>query len=635
MSCRFAVLCVAILLFFFGGMPFYAASQPKQGQARIDSLLGRKSRMKDDTAGVKLLNEIAYGYRLILPDSGIAYARQELALAQKLGWQPGEASAYNDLGNNFLNQSNYPAALDNFFRSLKIDEALGAQKLIGVVSGNIGMVYWRQLAYPKALSYMSRAVALAKATGNKRGEQLALGNIGAVYADSGNVEKALEYALQSLAIAKELDDKSGIIIQSCNIGTEYKDLRAYSRALQFQFESLRLAQATGDRQFFGINAGNIGQIYLAIAKDSILPGPDSLIPAGRSANLAQAVTYLRKGIETCGDLDFKQGVSEFSLSLSEACALSGDYAAALAAHQQYTAAKDAMFSSETNEQIANLETKRALELKDKDIQIAKLAVAKKRNERVFFIAGIVLLLFIVGILARNFRRQRHSNILLSEEKKRSDDLLLNILPAEVAEELKNNGESAARLYEEVSVLFTDFVNFTNVGETLSPQVLVKELHECFTAFDAIIERNGLEKIKTIGDAYMAVCGLPLADPMHAIRCVQAALEIRDFIEERRKQEQVFEIRIGINSGPVVAGIVGVKKFAFDIWGDTVNTAARMEQCGVAGQVNISQRTYELVKDHYQCTHRGRIPAKNKGEVAMYFAEARSAAITMSNLQIVG
>ncbi len=219
-------------------------------------------------------------------------------------------------------------------------------------------------------------------------------------------------------------------------------------------------------------------------------------------------------------------------------------------------------------------------------------------------------------MAIRFRSYRQ----LSKEKKRSDELLLNILPSEVADELKEKGGAQARQYDEVSVLFTDFVQFTTVAEQLTPQELVKELHECFTAFDSIIVRLGLEKIKTIGDAYLAVCGLPSSDPRHAQNTVQAGIEIRDFIEERREKGRVFDIRVGINSGPVVAGIVGVKKFAYDIWGDTVNTAARMEQHGEAGKINISQATYELVKDEFACVQRGRIAAKNKGEMDMYFVE---------------
>jgi class 3 adenylate cyclase len=214
---------------------------------------------------------------------------------------------------------------------------------------------------------------------------------------------------------------------------------------------------------------------------------------------------------------------------------------------------------------------------------------------------------------------------LLAEKNKSDELLRNILPAEVAEELKQNGSSAARQYDEVSVLFTDFVDFTGVAEQMHPQELVQELNECFTVFDATIEKHGLEKIKTIGDAYMAVCGLPLRDKRHAQKTVQAALEITHFIQTRREGKPLFRIRVGIHSGPVVAGIIGVKKFAYDIWGDTVNTAARMEQHSEPGRINISGTTYALVRDAFVCTPRGRVVAKHKGEVEMYFVETATAA----------
>ncbi len=236
-----------------------------------------------------------------------------------------------------------------------------------------------------------------------------------------------------------------------------------------------------------------------------------------------------------------------------------------------------------------------------------------------FIAVTVFLSIVLAIYDRT--RENASNALLAEKEK-SETLLLNILPSEVAEELKENGYAAARQFDEVTVLFTDFVNFTQTAENLAPQQLVQELHECFTAFDHIIERNGLEKIKTIGDAYLAVCGLPATDPQHGQKTIQAALEIRDFMAARAPLSfgAGLGVRLGIHSGSVVAGIVGVKKFAYDIWGDTVNTAARMEQSGGPGKVNISETTYELVKDKFECTYRGKIQAKNKGELDMYFVE---------------
>jgi len=212
---------------------------------------------------------------------------------------------------------------------------------------------------------------------------------------------------------------------------------------------------------------------------------------------------------------------------------------------------------------------------------------------------------------------------LRDEKKKSDDLLLNILPADVAEELKNKGSAEARDYEMVTVMFSDFKDFTRISEQLTSTQLVEEINYCFSAFDNIIHKYGVEKIKTIGDAYMCAGGLPIANKTHAEDTVKAALEIRDFMTNHNKEklanrELPFEVRIGINTGPVVAGIVGVKKFAYDIWGDTVNLASRMESSGEAGKVNISGSTYELVKDKFTCTHRGKIETKNKGEVDMYF-----------------
>lgn len=204
---------------------------------------------------------------------------------------------------------------------------------------------------------------------------------------------------------------------------------------------------------------------------------------------------------------------------------------------------------------------------------------------------------------------------LTNEKHKSDVLLLNILPEGVAEELKSTGSAKAKQYNNVTVLFTDFVNFTGLSALMTPTELVEVIHHNFTAFDSIIEKHGLEKIKTIGDAYMAVCGLPTEVSDHAQRVVRAALDIQHYISQ---SDSKFQIKLGINSGPVVAGIVGVKKYAYDIWGDTVNTAARMEQNSEAGKINISGSTYELVKREFACEHRGKIEAKNKGEIDMYF-----------------
>ncbi len=214
---------------------------------------------------------------------------------------------------------------------------------------------------------------------------------------------------------------------------------------------------------------------------------------------------------------------------------------------------------------------------------------------------------------------------VEKEKHRSDELLLNILPEEVAKELKAKGSSDAKQFNAVTVMFTDFKGFTQISEKLSPAELVAEIHFFFKAFDEIITKYNIEKIKTIGDSYMCAGGLPVANETNAIDVVSAALEIQEFMKthQRRSKEEgrePFEIRIGVHTGPVVAGIVGVKKFAYDIWGDTVNIASRMESSGETGKVNISGSTYALVAAKFRCRHRGKIEAKGKGGIDMYFVE---------------
>jgi class 3 adenylate cyclase len=212
---------------------------------------------------------------------------------------------------------------------------------------------------------------------------------------------------------------------------------------------------------------------------------------------------------------------------------------------------------------------------------------------------------------------------IAEEKRKSDKLLLNILPRETASELKHQGFATTRSYEEVSVLFSDFVSFSSISEKMTPEELVQEINECFSAFDDILEKEGVEKIKTIGDAYMCASGLNHSSNDPEIDIVRVGIAIREFMKARNKIRlekglPYFEIRIGINTGPVVAGVVGKKKFAYDIWGDTVNTASRMESHSKPGELNISASTYEKIKEEFICEYRGMIEAKNKGKLKMYF-----------------
>ncbi len=278
-------------------------------------------------------------------------------------------------------------------------------------------------------------------------------------------------------------------------------------------------------------------------------------------------------------------------------------------------------------------------------QKSELEQQKRMNEKAEFnyqlrlVFGALLFIFLIllGILyayRKLQQRKKHieqQNVIIAQskevierEKEKSEGLLLNILPIAIAEELKHNGTSKPKLYDEVSVGFTDFSGFTMISEKLTPEMLVEKLDEIFYAFDLIIERHGLQRIKTIGDAYMFAAGVPEPLEDHAVRIVEAAIEMRNYIEqynrELHRDDPKWNIRIGVNTGPIVAGVIGIKKFAYDIWGDAVNLAARMESSGEVAKVNVSGSTYELIKGHFATEHRGKIAAKNKGEVDMYFVE---------------
>ncbi|MBI3259440.1 MAG: response regulator [Ignavibacteriae bacterium] len=216
---------------------------------------------------------------------------------------------------------------------------------------------------------------------------------------------------------------------------------------------------------------------------------------------------------------------------------------------------------------------------------------------------------------------------LQEAKGKSDELLLNILPERIAAELKEKGEATPRYYKKVSILFTDFQAFTQSAAVITPQELILTLNECFTAFDDIIGRHNLEKIKTIGDAYMCAGGLPVENTSNPLDMVSAACEIQQWVEQWNAERQTngletWEIRIGVHTGEIIAGVIGKKKFAYDVWGDAVNIASRMEANGEIGKVNISHSTYMLVKDKFNCTYRGKIEAKGKGEIDMYFVDGK-------------
>ncbi len=652
---------IAILILILVSVTHRSVAQ-LEGQKLIDSLEVELSRSKTDTNKVKILAALSINLSDYNPARGMKLGEEALQLSRSLDWKAGMAWAYNSIGCNFMVQARnqqameqfkkayalnkeignkrrmaqnlgnmailhqsegaYPQSLAALFEALKIFEEIKDQEGIAIQYGNIGNVYDEIKNFPKALYYDSMSMQLYRQLGMKDGEACELGNIGNVYSSLGELDKALHYNTSALTIYEQLGSYEGIARNLISIGVIYCTQKKYREALQVQYRALKLYESVQDLDGLSLSYCNMGEYYFHIVEDQRSFTPDSLIPGSKSECLSRARQYTLKaiGIDS-GTMNLDLMAYNYEL-MSRIEEKAGNLQGALNYHRLYANAKDSAFKKENHAQIEKLTTEREIALKDKQIRINELEVAKKRNERGFFIAGIVALLLIVFIILRNYRNQLQLNQLLAVEKKKSDDLLLNILPSEVADELKDKGHAEARLFHDVTVMFTDFVNFTGVGEKLAPQALVSELHTCFMNFDRIIEKHGLEKIKTIGDAYLAVGGLPLRDVAHAENVLKASLEIRQYMEERQAalQEKTFRIRIGIHTGSVVAGIVGVKKFAYDIWGDTVNTAARMEQNSEAGRINVSETTYEITKEQFHFSFRGDLDVKNKGKMKMYFLE---------------
>jgi class 3 adenylate cyclase len=276
-----------------------------------------------------------------------------------------------------------------------------------------------------------------------------------------------------------------------------------------------------------------------------------------------------------------------------------------------------LFSEDQNENITNAQIVYETEKKDAEIvkQNEEIEIRKtKMKQQAIAIAIAIAIIIIVAILG----------MIIAKERKKSEKLLLNILPKKVADDLKKFGKTEPENFENCSVYFSDIVSFTSTSENLEPKYLISELNDIFTTFDGIIEKYGCERIKTIGDAYMAVSGMPIPAENHAENMIDSALEILETLKKRGEESEInWRIRIGINSGKIVGGVVGVKKYLYDVFGDTINTASRMESNSEPMRLNISENTYQLVKDRtekYKFIEREPLEVKGKGLLKMYFVE---------------
>lgn len=594
----------------------------KQGPELIDSLIHELSKAKADTIKVRYMSQISFAYSGINPDSGLIFGNRALDLAKKIKWEKGIGNAYYFRGSNYIALTKLPEALDDYFNAMRYFENLGdSSKLAGTLS-NIGVIYGYQQKKDKSLEYFLKALEIIRKVKPRSNFEAAhLGNIGISYFDKNEFAKALEYNLQALSILKEINNIEMLPGNLIAIASIYLETNDNLNALNYTKQAMDIATETGNEVVIANCYAIKGKAILRIVTQNNQQLLDSMYYGKKELALKDAKANLDIALAKFIELGDQIQLASLYRSLIELEEYKGNYQEAFNYLRLNKAIDDSLFTADNNDKI--MQSAMQYEF-DKKEATTRLEQEKKdaiqRNIRNSIAAGLAgTLVFLIVVY-----RQRNK---ISSARKRSDELLLNILPAEVAEELKDKGSTVAKHFDEVTVLFTDFKGFTQLSEKLTAVELVAEINHCFSAFDHIMQKHQVEKIKTIGDAYMAVGGIPIPNKTHAVDVVNAALDIQQFMLDYKEKLEAegkpfFEIRIGVHTGTVVAGIVGVKKFAYDVWGDTVNTASRMESSGEAGKVNISESTYELVRDRFNCTHRGRIQAKGKGEIDMYFVEAR-------------
>ncbi len=608
MTRSMSVICLLALL---------CASIPTQAQVDRDSLWSVwQDTGKPDTTRGQALQHLAWdGYIYSRPDSAYYFAKVLLDFAEAKGLKKLIAEAVIIQGVSFGNRGDYPRALDHYQRSLRIQRSIGYIKGMANSVNNIGDIYCRQGKYNTALGYFARSLGLFESIGDQEGTALAQYNMGWAYQRMGNTGEAMAHYQRSLVISRQIGDKGQLASATSGIGMVYKEMGNGPLALDHLSRALALQEVIGDKQGAASSLTEIGTIHRDQQAYS-----KALFDCHKALDMARVL----------GDVDAEKLACTCLYQTYKAM---GNGTEALVYHEFMSVLSDSLKAEETGRLLQNMEfaaqlqvdSLKQVELDHQVEQTHRTEVQQKVRTRNIAVGSSLFLLLVAGSVIGRNRYIRRAKRTLQTEKDRSDDLLLNILPAAIAEELKNTGGAIARHVEGVSVLFTDFKGFTQLSEQLTAQELVGELNTCFKAFDHIITARGIEKIKTIGDAYMCAGGLPDPRSSSAADVVHAALEMQAFMIGRQAQRRAqslpaFEMRVGVHTGPVVAGIVGVKKFQYDIWGDTVNIASRMESSGEVGMVNISEATHALLinESGLQFTSRGKVQAKGKGELMMYY-----------------
>ena len=558
--------------------------------------------------GIVYLNQSQY-------DKSIENYEKALAIFEQLKEKERIASTLGNIGFIYRSQSDYAKALDYYQRSLSIFEKMGNKEGIATNLGNIGMIYDYQSDFIRALEYYNKAIKLKQELGDKTGEAALLSNIGLVYYFKSDYPHALEYLQKSVDIFDDIGNKYGVASILGNIGIIYQKQNEFSKALENYKEAVNIYEELGNKSSLASNLGNIGEFYYNISQDSVIvkiKEETNFISANKQVNLERSISYYNQAIKLLEEVGERDTRSRFLMGLSDAYKLIGDYAKSLESYKEYVSLKDSVFTEKSQSQIANLEAIRENEIKDKEIEIKDLEITQSQNERYAVIGGAIA----VGFIA----------IIIFRQRQRSEKLLLNILPLKIAKRLKKKERLIADDIECASIVFVDLVGFTNYSKDRKASDVLQMLNDVFDRFDGLILKYGLEKIKTIGDGYMAAAGVPEPCDDHSVRATNFSLDIHIVLNEINAEMNTdIHARVGIESGPIVAGVIGEMKFAYDLWGDSVNTASRMESTGTPGLVHISsnvKRELDSQTHNFKFDELPPMEVKGKGEMVTYMVHRK-------------
>jgi len=582
------------------------------------SVYGQKDSKKDSLQSIyksgnypkegqlKILKELAMDHSN--SDTWLFYSETLIKVASELDSPDYVFQGYLQKGNALRVKGDLSNALESYFIGAQIAEEQNLTKRLGTVYIAIADVYDIMGNHKNATKYQQNAIRILRQEKDSVNIASALLNAGDAFTNAGKLDTAMIYTKEAETIFQKIHSPMGQAYSLGNLGTIYAKQSMDLKAEYSMNKAILLLEALKEYPPIPVYLNYIADIYL------------------EKGDANSALKFANQSLKLSQQYGMKKEIGEAYLKLSKILERTGNIKESYTAYKRHISYQDSVNNISSVQQMAELRTD--FEISKKQIEVDLLNM-QKRNQQIIVLATAIALILIALLafgLYRRYRYVNHTNQIIAEERDRSDSLLLNILPKETAQELKERGKVAARKFESVTVLFTDFEGFTRYAESLAPEQLVESIDYYFSKFDQIIEAHGLEKIKTIGDAYMCAGGLPFPSKDHALKVVKAALEIAAFVKHTKQSTDIvytFDVRIGINSGPVVAGVVGTKKFAYDIWGDTVNLAARMETGSEPNKINVSQHTYELIKDEFICQYRGGLEAKNKGMVKMYFVDGAS------------